>query len=185
MRIGLAAIAIFLSACAHEQTVQLAPEMFPVLPPATLGAERSVQQVLSVAYADQESTLSVVLDVTQSHLQVIGLSAVGVRLFTIDYDGEHLKSEKLPGLPEQIDARRMLADLQLALWPLTALQAATQNSTYAIGEPTAGTRRVKRGGKLYEEVHYAGADPWSGKLWLSNYEFGYSIAVESAPLGGK
>ncbi|HZP13262.1 MAG TPA: DUF3261 domain-containing protein [Nevskiaceae bacterium] len=185
MRHALAAIAILLSACAHEQTVQSAPEIFPVLPPSTLGTERSVQQVLNVSYRDQEATLSVVLDVTQAHLQVVGLNAVGVRLFTIDYDGERLKTEKLPGLPDAIDARRMLADLQLALWPLTALQAATQNSTYAIGEPTAGTRRVKRSGKLYEEVHYAGTDPWSGKLWLSNYEFGYSIAVESAPLGAR
>ena len=106
-------------------------------------------------------------------------------LFTIDYDGEHLATERLPGLPEQIDAQRMLADLQLALWPLKSLQGATIDTTYTIGEPTAGTRRVKRGGKLYAEVHYAGADPWSGKLWLSNYEFGYSIAVESAALGQK
>jgi hypothetical protein len=108
-----------------------------------------------------------------------------VRLFTVDYDGEHLKTERLAGLPEQIDASRVVADLQLGLWPLTALQAATENTTYAIGEPAPGTRRVKRAGKLYEEVHYAGADPWNGKLWLSNYEFGYSIAVESASLGQK
>jgi hypothetical protein len=182
---GIAAAALLVSACAHEQTVQRAPEIFPPLAPSTLGAERSVQQVLNVAYRDQEATLSVVLDVTQTHLQVIGLNAVGVRLFTIDYDGDHLKAERLPGLPEQIDAQRMLADLQLALWPLTALQAATQNTTYTIGEPTAGTRRVKRAGKLYEEVHYAGSDPWTGKLWLANFEFGYSIAVESAPLDSK
>ena len=181
----IAATVLLASACAHEQAVQRAPEIFPVLPPSTLGAERSAQQVLSVSYRDQEATLSVVLNVTQTHLQAIGLNAVGVRLFTIDYDGAQLKTEKLPGLPAQIDAQRMLADLQLALWPLTALQAATNNTTYSIGEPVAGTRRVKRSGKLYEEVHYSGADPWSGKLWLSNYEFGYSIAVESAPLDPK
>jgi hypothetical protein len=185
MRRALATIAVLLGACAHVETVQRAPEIFPVLAPSTLGAERSAQQVLNVSYRDQEATLSVVLDVTPTHLKAIGLSAVGVRLFTIDYDGERLQTEKLPGLPEQIDAQRMLADLQLALWPLTALQAATSNTTYSIGEPSAGTRRVKRSGKLYEEVHYAGNDPWSGKLWLSNYEFGYSIAVESAPLGPK
>jgi hypothetical protein len=185
MRHPLAAALVLLSACASQQTVQRAPEIFPVLPPATLGAERSVQQVLSVSFRDQEATLSVVLNVTPTHLQAVGLNAVGVRLFTIDYDGEHLKTERLPGLPEAIDAQRMLADLQLALWPLIALQAATQNTTFAIGEPIAGTRRVKRAGQLYEEVHYAGADPWSGRLWLSNYEFGYSIAVESAPLGSK
>lgn len=183
MRAAAAAIALLLCACAHEQTVQRAPEIFPVLAPSTLGAERSVQQVLHVAYGEQEATLSVVLTVTPSHLEAIGLNAVGVRLFTVDYDGEHLRTERLPGLPEQIDAQRVLADLQLALWPLKALQGATQNSTYAIGEPVAGTRRVLRAGKLYAEVHYAGADPWSGRLWLSNYGFGYSIAVESAPLG--
>ena len=174
--------AVTLCSCAHTQTVQRAPELFPLLAPETLGTSQSVQQVLNVAYADKEATLTAVLTATPQHVQVIGLNAVGVRLFTVDYDGVSVKSERLPGLPDQIEPQRMLADLQLAFWPLPTLQQALQGSTYEVGEPTPGTRRLKRAGKLAAEVHYADDHPWSGRLWLANYAFGYSLAVDSSPL---
>ena len=181
MRIGATAAALLLCGCASVATTRLPPlANLPLLPPAALGATRSVQQVLHVAYGDQGATLSAVLTVTPQNVQVIGLNAVGLRLFTLDYDGTTLKSERLPGLPEQIDPARVLADLELAFWPLTALQGALHDAGYQVTEPFARTRRLERDGKLVAEVHYAG-DPWSGRLWLSNFQFGYSLAVDSTP----
>src|SRR5438128_388668 len=99
---ALASTALFFCGC-----VSLAPapkptvDALPLLSPATLGFSRSVQQVLHVAYGEQDATLSAVLTVTPERLQVIGLNAVGLRLFTLDYDGAALKTERAPGLPEQ------------------------------------------------------------------------------------
>ena len=182
MRTLWIAFATLLAGCAmpaSRTAVQISAPM-PLLPPAALGGAHSAQQVLHVAYGDQEATLSAVLTVSRDHLQVIGLNAVGLRLFTLDYDGAQLKTERMPGLPEQIDPARVLADLQLAFWPLTALQNATRDSEWRVSEPYARTRRLKRAGKLAAEVHYADGKPWQGRLWLSNYQFGYSLAVDSA-----
>ena len=175
--------ALLLSGCAALPAAKTPAPTFPLLAPATLGTSRSVQQILHVAYGDQEATLNAVLTATPGHLQVIALNAMGLRLFTVDYDAAGLKAERMPGLPEQIDPARVLADLQLAFWPLAALQTAAQGTDWQISEPYFGTRRLKRAGRLIAEVHYADNHPWRGRLWLANYEFGYSLAVESAALG--
>lgn len=173
-----------LAGCAGIAPSARAPAApLPLLAPAALGSVQSVQQVLHVAYGEQQATLNAVLTVTPEHLQVIGLNAVGLRLFTVDYDAAGLRAERLPGLPAEIDPARMLADLQLAFWPLAALQAAARGSAWEVSEPFAGMRRLRRAGRLIAEVHYADDHPWQGRLWLANYEFGYSLAVDSAPPG--
>ena len=32
---------------------------------------------------------------------------------------------------------------------------------------------------LLAEVHYATADPWSGRLWFVNFEFDYSLTIDT------
>jgi hypothetical protein len=181
MRAGATAvIALLVAACAADAP---APKPvrhgLPLLAPSTLGSERSVQQVLQAKFGDQKATLNAVLQVNRTQLQVIALNAVGMRVFTLVYDGVHLRAETLPGLPEQIEPERVLADLQLALWPLPALRAVALGSAWEIAEE-AGLRTLKFKGELVAEVRYDGA-PWQGKLELVNHEFKYSLAVASRP----
>jgi hypothetical protein len=183
LRIALSILlALTLGACASISGRPTPGATLPLLPPASLGATHVAQQVLHVAFGAQDATINVVLTVSPQQLQVIGLNAVGMRLFTLEYDGATLKAERAPGLPEQVDPARILADLQLAYWPLPALQAAAQGSDWQITEPYAGTRRLRRGGRLIAEVHYADRTPWEGRVWLANYEVGYSLAVQSSRL---
>jgi hypothetical protein len=179
---ALASAALFLAGCAASapRPASVAAGL-PLLAPATLGESRTVQQVLHVAFGDRDATLNAVLSLTPEKLQVVGLNAVGLRLFTVEYAGGELKSERAPGLPAEVDPARVLSDLQLAFWPLSALQAATRDTAYEIIEPYARARRLKRNGRLIAEVHYADDRPWSGRVWLSNFEHGYSLAVDPAP----
>jgi hypothetical protein len=56
-----------------------------------------------------------------------------------------------------------------------------------VTEPFAGTRRLKRDGRLIAEVHYSkpGTDPWRSHVWLANFEYGYSLAVDPPPADGE
>ncbi len=178
----IAIAALALGACAAAPP-KPAPRLgLPLLAPSTLGTSRSAQQVLHAKYGDQVSTLSAVLQVTPAQLRVIALNAVGIRVFTLVYDGVSVQAETVPGLPEQIDPERVLADLQLALWPLPALRAVALGSPWEVTEPADGTRLLKHGGKLFADVRYEGGSPWNGKLTLTNHTFGYSLTVESRPL---
>lgn len=172
---------LLLSACSVLGVHQPPPSP-PLLSPASLGHSVSALQIVRGSYGDQETTFQCIVKVDSQGLAVIGLSAQGQRLFKLRYDGEKLDAESTALAPIALDLRRVLVDLQLALWPLDALQLGFAGTLWEVSEPAAQTRRLRRHGKLIAEVHYQSADPWQGLLWLSNFESDYSLVIESGPL---
>lgn len=177
----IALLVLALNGCAVGPAAHRAGA-FPLLSPATLGAPRSALQLLHAAVGTHEFALQCVVQAGPDALTVVGLGPLGERWFSLHYDGQHLDLKSSPHAPAALDGRRLLADLQLALWPLPALQRAVAGSAWLVSEPAPGTRRLRRDGRLVAEVHYAGTDPWRGQLWLSNFETGYTLTVESRPL---
>jgi hypothetical protein len=175
-------LSLLLTGCGSLTRVTPPLPSFPLLAPATLGATRSVQQVLHATFGDQELVINSVVTATPTNLQVIAVNAVGLRLFSVDYDGKTVKAERAPGLPEQLAPERILADLQLACWPLKALQDAARGSEWQVGESTGGTRWLRHKDKLIAEVRYTGGDPWQSRMSLSNYQYGYVLAFDAQPL---
>lgn len=155
---------------------------FPLLAPATLGVSRSALQVLRGAFGERDVVFQCVVAVDAERVTLVGLGAQNQRWFTLRYDGRSVEAQISPQAPALPDPRRVLADLQLALWPLAALQQALAGSAWQITEPAPATRRLRRDGRLVAEVHYGGADPWNSRWWLSHFESGYVIAVASQPL---
>ncbi|MGC3979836.1 MAG: DUF3261 domain-containing protein [Steroidobacteraceae bacterium] len=153
---------------------------WPLLTPASAGQSRQVTQVLRGDYADNSFTLRSVVTVDATQLTVIGLTTMGLRAFTLKYDGNNLSEERAPQVPDALQARQLLNDLQLAFWPLSILQQSWQAAGGEVSEPYPGTRRLKRAGTLLAEVHYAG-DPWNGRVWLRHFDYPYSLFIESSP----
>jgi len=185
MRAALSAfvllVALLLSACGLLG-VREPPTSPQLLPPSSLGRSVGVLQIVRGAYGEQDLAFQCVVEVNAQQLTMIGLSAQGQRLFSLRYDGEKLDVESSALAPPGLDPRRVLADLQLALWPLASLQQSFAGTPWHLSEPAPATRRLRREGRLVAEVHYGSADPWLGPLWLSNFEAGYSLSIESQPL---
>lgn len=181
----LIGIGTLVTACATTPAVRgtaAAAQTWPLLAPATLGSVQSASQRLRAAYADQEVSLDCAIDVTAERITVIGLIPAGPRVFSVTYDGQHVDAQTSAGAPAALKPERLLNDLQLALWPKAALERAFDNSRWRLAEPDPRTRRLLHDGKLVAEVHYADPDPWSGRLWLVNFDDDYSIAIESQRL---
>jgi len=151
----------------------------PLLAPSALGSTVNASQVLRVAFGDREATLNCAVAVTPDRLTIVGVTAMGMRAFTIKYDGVKVDAESAPGMPDSLPPERLLNDVQLVYWPLKALQSKLSGGDWEVSEPIAGTRRLKRGGRVVAEVHYANADPWSGRVWLANLEFDYTLSIDS------
>jgi Protein of unknown function (DUF3261) len=115
-------------------------------------------------------------------MTVVGLSSTGVRLFTVRYDGTEVHAGKGLPLPEQLTPERLLADLQLVFWPLASLQKPLQEAGWQVSEPAPGTRRLRHGDRLIAETHYGDQDAWTGRSWLVNLEYGYSLQIDSKAL---
>jgi hypothetical protein len=178
--------ASMLAACAHApRPTAEATKARPLAAPEAAG-EHAVSQVVRGAFGAREMTLSCVVTVKDGVMSVVGLNALGVRLFTIRYDGRLVSADKGIGVPEGLTPERLLADLQLVFWPLQPLQQTLQAAGYELKESVPATRRLRRGERLVAEVHYAqgaAADlahaAWSGRAWLVSLEYGYSLHIES------
>jgi hypothetical protein len=170
---------IGLAACTSAPTRPAQELVWHPLAPASLGASRTVTQVLRAAFADREITLNCVVTVDSQSMTIIGLTAIGARVFTLKFDGTTMEVHAAITLPPQFKPERLLEDVQLAYWNLATLQSALAGTDWQVSEPAERTRRLKRAGRLIAEVHYADADPWTGKLWLANFASGYSLSIES------
>jgi hypothetical protein len=147
-------------------------------PPDAVGT-RSASQVIHAAYGSRTVVLRTAIEAAPGKLDVVGVTATGQRVFSAHYDGRTLDARKSAFVPEKLDPGRVLADMQLALWPLPAVQAAFRERGLTVTEPFAGVRRLSRGAALLAEVHYASADPWSGRLWLVSFELDYSLTIDT------
>jgi len=154
-------------------------QSLPLLPPASLGASHQVTQLLHGEYADKSFSLQCAITTNADKLSVICLTSMGLRAFTLNYDGKQLTEQRAPQLPDALRAEQLLNDLQLAFWPLSAIQQSWRNAGVQVTEPYPGTRRVERNGTIISEVHYS-RDPWEGRVWLHQNQIGYSLYIESS-----
>lgn len=178
--IALLCACLLLSACALLP--QLPPPPAPLRSPAALDASRTSTQVLNIAFRKREFTLQCVVQVTPQSMTLVALAPLGQRAFTLNYDGTRVQADISPYVPKDLPPQRVLADLQLALWPLAAWQASVSDKPgegWEVSEPRPGLRRLRHDGRLIEEVHYADADPWNGRLWLVNVALGYTLDIQS------
>jgi hypothetical protein len=176
--LAILGLALALAGCGARTVRVDEPASWPLVAPNTI-APRAVSQVVRAAYGRESVTLQSALTLTATELSLVGLTATGQRAFTVRYDGNVVDVQRAVFVPNNIDPQRVLADVQLALWPLDVLRAAWRRAGLDVTEPFAGTRRVMRSDRLVAEVHYASNDPWSGRFWLVNFELGYSISIEN------
>jgi hypothetical protein len=150
----------------------------PLVAPAEAG-DRVVTQIVRAAVGSREMTFNAALSVSGNDLRVVGVNAVGVRLFTLRYDGQSVSAEKSAGLPGDFQPEWLLTDLQFVFWPVASLQGPLRKAGYEIDEPWPGTRHLRRGEELIAEAHYASADAWTGRSWLVNLRHSYSLQIDS------
>jgi hypothetical protein len=173
-----------LAACAHAPAPRApaadspAAPSWPLVAPDAI-APRAASQVIRGTWGGKSMTLRTAIELDADSLDVVAVTATGQRVFTIHSDGKTVRAERGPFVPKAVEPERVLVDMQLALWPLASIEPQFRAAGYSVVEPFAGVRRVLRGEKLVAEVHYTGADPWAGRLWLVNFEHDYSLTIDT------
>ncbi len=151
----------------------------PLLAPDTLGGSRDTQQILRAAFGEREVTLRSVVRASPERIEMVVLTALGQRAMSLEWNGHDWKVETAPLVPSALHPEWLVADVQLALWPLATLQAVYKPAGWDVTEPGGGVRRLRHDGKLVAEVAYADADPWRGRYWISNFRYGYALSVQA------
>jgi uncharacterized protein DUF3261 len=168
---------LVIGACASSPPP--APAPWPLVAPAALGGERVVSQVVRGAFGSRELTFSCVVTIKDGSMTLVGMNSLGLRLFTVRYDGKAVQSETTPAMQGAFMPERLLADMQLVFWPFASLEKPMREAGWQLSEPAQGMRRLRRGDRLIAEAHYGGEDPWSARSWLVNFEQDYSLQIDS------
>lgn len=172
-------LALFIAGCA---SLMPRPEpALPLLSPASLGQSlRALQLVVSEHHGQQQKLLFAV-EADRQTLVVSALTTLGVALQSIRYDGAELTIDAhLPGAAAALDGRWLLADFQLAAWPLAAIEAGLQPPLRVSEQPCTGAhhcRTLWRDGEPLVEVRYQEADLWHGATEIRQLQLGYRLTI--------
>ena len=101
---------------------QLQSQPLLALAPAALGCAASVQQRLTVRPPHQQAQeLEALLEVDAQAVR-LAIFHMGQRMGTVVWDGVQLDAQLSRWWPAQLKPAQVLSDMQLALWPASAVQ---------------------------------------------------------------
>lgn len=166
-----------MSGCALVQPKPVAKaEWMPLSQP--LGPPRRIVQHINAVWADREESLLAVLELDAQHIAMAGLSASGLSLFNLTYDGNTVVSDKSPLLPEPVNPETIISDLQLTFWPLAILE---KNLPAEWRLEQAGNKRLLTiNGKKYVEITYLSAETdWPRAVELVNLQYNYRLNIKT------
>ncbi|MCP1574214.1 hypothetical protein J2S30_002593 [Herbaspirillum rubrisubalbicans] len=170
--------AALLAACASPAPPDMrAPARLQLrLAPATLGQSISLQQHLKVERGNRVDELDTALEIDADHLDLVGL-AFGQRVMSLHYDGQQLQVWRHALLPSQVQGDDVLQDVQLTLWPVSALRQALPEG-WELRE-AEGQRTLLLHGETIAVIDYPDRKPWGGKVILNNLRYHYKLTIQS------
>jgi hypothetical protein len=146
------------------------------LAPASLGANISLQQHLTVERHGRVDQLDAALEVDRQQFSMVGL-VLGQRVLSMNYDGKTLQSWRHPMLPSQVRVEDVMEDTQLTLWPLAAIREALPPGWQI--EQQGLRRTLSLQGEPVMVIDYSAPTPWDGKVELNNLRYHYHLTIES------
>jgi len=184
------ALAVVLAACAQTpvaQRLQLPPLQ---LSPASFGTSVSLAQRLTVLQLPTgaalerptaEHSIDAQLEIDPDAVRLAAF-ALNQRVLMLAWDGRALQAQRHLLLPAEVDATRVLRDVQLVYWPLAAVAAALPGG-WAVDD-AGPQRRLSFEGRTQVQIDYAGTPRWQGRAALDNRLEGYRLTIQSSVLGG-
>ncbi|MFD2453457.1 DUF3261 domain-containing protein [Ideonella paludis] len=141
--------------------------------PASLGCVLSAQQRIVVATQGRaEQSAEVLLEVDAEAVR-LALVALGQTVARLSWDGLTLNQQRAAWAPEPLSGERVLSELQMAGWPLQAVQQALPPG-WTMSADT-NVRELRQAGELRLRVHYEANRVWS----LDNPKQGYRLTIHT------
>jgi len=180
--------AALLAACAQTAAPPAAGVPSLRLSPASFGASLSLVQRLTVQQLPSaarrsapEQSLEAQLEIEPGELRLAAF-ALNQRVLMLRWDGLALQTQRHALLPAEVDAERVLRDVQLVYWPLAAVAAALP-AGWTVADADS-QRLLSFGDQVQVLIDYAGLPRWQGRAELDNRREGYRLTIESTRLGG-
>ena len=142
--LGILLVFLVLASCANPSARQATqPLLLEPLPPESLGYRLSISQVVASQFDGETRSLRVEVEVSPERLVMVGVSHIGVPLFSLELDAEGLRATSLSADVLPFDPRYILSDFQLAHWPFELVSRDLARQGYQMDHgPQASGRYV-------------------------------------------
>lgn len=185
-------IVIGLSGCAtleltHTETPQVnfVHNIFVRLPkPSALHVNVSATQILTAHALKKTYVTQVALEMTPKHIILVALGAWGGQLFSIDYNGKHVKSQRLPIKHSTIGIQQTLLDVILVYAPIPVLKNMLRGKHIVlIATPLSRIFILHKHPII--KIQYKNKNPWIGNVSLKNFSEHYEIYIKTISVNKK
>lgn len=183
--LAIATVALLLG-CAGVRAPQPAPVPVPgepllQLPPASLGAPLSLAQHLDIDAHGERRSVDALLEADAASVR-LALLQFGQPVARLEWDGRELHEQRLPGVPAQLRADRILSELQLVQWPAAAVRGGLPDgwTLRETGDGAGRVRELMQGDAVVIRVRY----PSPGVAELEHLRDGYRLHIESTAADG-
>ncbi|NNC24337.1 DUF3261 domain-containing protein [Salinisphaera sp. USBA-960] len=155
-------------------TTRPAPLLKP-LDPGSAEHTGTSRQVVSFKRGNRTHRLQIVMQLSSSRLRLIGLSPLGQRLFTLASDASGVTLDAPSTKLAKLDPRRIVSDLELAYWPLSAIRSALPSARRI--EQNNHARLVWQDHELVWLAIHDGNDRWQSPVKIYNRVLDYTLHV--------
>lgn len=170
-----------LSGCAHLDKIAtsawLKPGVQVVLPAPGISPEIHEQQLLTATFQKKQQSLVVMLDADSSHIALIGLSSLGIKLFQVMYDQQGIHTQQFIVLPQLPKANQVLADIMLSYWAVSDWEKVLPHA-WRIREEDLLREVLDDKGHVVISILYAQTAQGRQPVALNHHIFNYQIQIQ-------
>jgi hypothetical protein len=174
-------LAILASGCANNRPSQawLTKEVKINLPKVNTQQNYHDQQLLKFKYNNIENSIISLVDINNNHLKVIGLSALGFRLFEINYDGKQVTTKQNIFVKELPSPEQVLSDIMLSILPIDEWQIVLPQGWQLIDSELHRTLRNDKQEIIIDITYIDNPSTKIRKpIQIEHHIFGYKIAIQ-------
>jgi uncharacterized protein DUF3261 len=175
----LISLGMHLASCAAFASRPADPGMF-LIPPRAAGRAISVTQTVRVERAGAPTfEVLAVVELDAHWLRVAALGPLGNRILLLEWDGSAYHEERDPQVPADFPLELVLRDLELALFPASAVREALPSRGWAL-EETPQRRVLFLDKKPVIAIDYSAQDHFRCNIEFRHLTLGYAIHIQPA-----
>lgn len=170
--------------CQLWQPAQPRGQWLAVAAPAEFGRAVQVTQMFTGHYRSRDMamplTMPVELAISHDRMTLVGFSHIGGALFSATLAQGQIVHTASPALPPGWEPAVLLQEVQLALWPLSQLQAHLLQPDITVVQQ--GRERVLQyRGQPFIRIRYSADDPLTGSIQFEQLAQDYRWTLETLP----
>lgn len=171
------ALLVVAAGCVTAPKPAPVPDFQLQLSPRSYGGELELSQRLTVTRDGKSHSFDAQLEVDAQAVRIAAV-AMGQTFASMTWDGTTLQQQVSTHVPAAVTAERILSDVQLAWWPLAAVQAGLPPGWTV--EQTGDTRLLSDHGAPVARITYEGNGPAYPHVRLEHVRHGYVLDIDSA-----